>query len=181
MSTISNKEAALLGLLTSGPMHAYEIEKEIYNRSMRDWTEISMSSIYKVLARLEDRKLVVSEVKVSDSNRIQKKFTVTDDGRKVMHQWVTTKASAWERTVWPIDIAISNLDLLSTEEKIAAFGSYIRSVDESIACYNDLLGYLKEHCSFHSLSLALRPLKLLEAERSWATDMLNHYTNHPAS
>ena len=45
MITISNKETALLMLLTERPMHAYQIERVVKDRDMRLWTEMSMSSI----------------------------------------------------------------------------------------------------------------------------------------
>lgn len=177
MITISNKEAALLGLLSEGPKHPYEIEKEIYNRSMRDWTEISMSSVYKVLARLEDKDLVISVVKMSENNRTQKVYTVTPLGLQTMQGWVKDRVSRWEKSIWPVDIAMSNLSLLSSEEIVENFRSYIRSIDESINCYNDLLGYLTANCRFQSLSLATRPLHLLLAEKNWATEVLSHYEN----
>ncbi|HBB91541.1 MAG TPA: PadR family transcriptional regulator [Bacteroidales bacterium] len=175
MSTISNKEAALLGLLSVEAKYPYEIEKEIYNQSMRDWTEISMSSVYKVLAKLEEKDLVISEVKMSESNRAQKVYTVTPRGRRLMQGWITARTAKWEKSLWPIDIAMSNLALLPKEEIIENFRSYIQSVDESIKCYNDLLGYLTEHCQYHSLSLATRPLLLLQADRKWAEEVLAHY------
>lgn len=56
MIKISNKEMALLGLLSEKPKHAYEIENDIKERDMRYWTEISKSSIYKLLNKLEKKK-----------------------------------------------------------------------------------------------------------------------------
>jgi DNA-binding PadR family transcriptional regulator len=172
MIPLTNKEASLLGLLSEGPKYPYEIEKEIDNRSMRDWTEISMSSVYKVLERLEQRGLVASEVKLSESNRAQKVYQATAAGLEQMRSWVITKISSWERCLWPLDIAISNLPLLSREETVEGLESYIRSVDKAIQCYQDLLGYLKEHCQSHSWSLALRPLHLLRAEKAWAEEVV---------
>lgn len=177
MNTISNKEAALIGLLSEGPKHAYEIEKEILNRSMRDWTEISMSSVYKVLAKLEEKDLVISEVKMSESNRIQKVYTVTPRGIRLMRGWIASRTAQWEKCLWPIDIAMSNLSLLSPAEIIENFRGYIHSVDENIKGYNNLLGYLSDHCEYHSLSMAKRPIHLLRAERTWAQEILSHYEN----
>ncbi len=177
MTTISNKEAALLGLLSEGPKYPYEIEKEIYNRSMRDWTEISMSSVYKVLERLEGKKMVTSEVKLTVNNRTQKVYAVTSEGTNSMREWVAAKLSGWEKSLWPVDIAMSNLQLLSRDEIAESFRQYIKSVDEAIKCYTDLLEYLKIHCQFHSLSLALRPIHLLKADRKWARSILSHYSH----
>jgi hypothetical protein len=54
--------------------------------------------------------------------------------------------------------------------------AYIRSINESVRCYQDLLSYLEKNCSFPAHSLARRPMFLLEAEKKWATEMLEHYS-----
>jgi len=41
-------------------MYGYEIEHEVYQREMRYWSEISMSSIYKVLKKIEEKGYVKS-------------------------------------------------------------------------------------------------------------------------
>ena len=66
MPTLSNKETALLMLLSEQPMHAYQIEKIVEQRAMREWTEISMSSIYKLLRKLEARRLISSRQQQSE-------------------------------------------------------------------------------------------------------------------
>ena len=64
-SSLSNAEAALLGLLAEKPMHPYQIEQEVRYRDMRFWTELSMSSIYKLLRKLEREGLVIKKVQKS--------------------------------------------------------------------------------------------------------------------
>ena len=54
MIEISNAELALLSLIVEQPRHAYEIEQVIEERNMRYWTEIGFSSIYRLLAKLEE-------------------------------------------------------------------------------------------------------------------------------
>ncbi len=72
MNELSNSEAALLGLLSEEPMHPYKIDQEFEYRDMRSWTELSMSSIYKLLRKLEKEQLVNSEKIISSENRLQK-------------------------------------------------------------------------------------------------------------
>ena len=88
MATLSNKEAALIGLLLEEPMYPYQIEKAVQFRDMRSWTEISMSSIYKVLSKLEEEGFVESRVSISDENKPQKVFSVTGNGKRAMREKV---------------------------------------------------------------------------------------------
>ncbi|MBC8375118.1 MAG: PadR family transcriptional regulator, partial [FCB group bacterium] len=80
--TISNAEAALLGLLAEKPKHPYQIEKDVEYREMRTWTDLSMSSIYKLLKKLEDQKLVTSEMVLTEDNRARKIYSISEAGRE---------------------------------------------------------------------------------------------------
>jgi DNA-binding PadR family transcriptional regulator len=88
MPIISNREAALLGLLCERPMYAYEIEKIIEERNMRHWTEISFSTLYYELKKLKKKKLVTSKTKLSKNNIAQKIYTINNEGKKAMKEKV---------------------------------------------------------------------------------------------
>ncbi len=178
MPTINNKEAALLGLLCEGPKHPYEIEKEIEDRSMREWTEISMSSVYKTMTRLEQKELAASKIQVSSSNRSQKVYTVTPSGQKILKEWVENQLSAHVIPKWPIDIAISNLALLTESEVFNALRNYIETLEENITGYGNLLDYLKSvNCPQYRYALAMRPLYLMKAEKEWALSYQNEFNS----
>ncbi len=53
IDTLTNTELAVLGLLAERPKHGYQIEQDIVERGMREWTEIGFSSIYYILNKLE--------------------------------------------------------------------------------------------------------------------------------
>lgn len=165
---ISNTEAAILGLLSEKPRHPYDIEKTIEERGMREWTEISLSSVYKVLNKLEQKKLVKSKTQISERNQSQKVFHITTAGSKEMVKKVTHLLSQWEKSIWPVDIGISNIHLLNNEEKLQCLEKYKNSVDEAIQCYRELEKYLSKYCSLTQISLAKRPLFLLNGEKKWA-------------
>lgn len=169
---ITQLEAALLGLLCEKPMHPYEIEKTIEARSMREWTEISMSSVYKTLRALERQGLVKTELRLSKANRAQKVATVTPAGREAMRQKVMALLSHLQKPLWPVDIALSNLGLLTPKEAETCLEKYIADTNKTIECYQALRGYLEEHCPLQNIQLAERPLHLLAAEAQWAGEFL---------
>jgi len=168
MVTISNKETALLGLLSEKPMHAYEIETCIKERSMRDWTEISMSSVYKLLKKLEDGKLVKSSVTLSKNNVAQKTYSLTPEGRKAVKEKIKTLLCEPEKTIYQVDLASSNLWLLSKKEAINCLDIYEKKIASGIKCYQELEKYLLCcQCPEHRMALARRPQYLLKAEIEW--------------
>ena len=177
MSTISNIEAVLLGLLTEKAMHPYEIEKCVVDRDMRGWTEISMSSIYKVLGKLEKRLLVDVHIEMTETHVAKKVYTITDRGWAEVKQKVLELVSEIPVIIYPVELGLHNLHLLSAAEKEAAIRSYIRSIDQHIACFTALEEYLGTECPVHRVALAKRRQYILKAEREWAESFLREVKN----
>ncbi len=178
MSTISDRESTLMGLLYEHPRHAYEIELEIKDRSMDYWTQISQSSIYKLLAKLEKRKLVSSKVKLSEKNMAQKVFSLTESGRVEFKAKLKDLVSKWMPTIEPIDTGLANLYVLEKEVAIECLNKYNKSLEEILDGYKALENYLKEkNCTLGNLQLATRRIYLLKAEKEWLESFLEEFKN----
>lgn len=172
--SISNAEAALLGLISEGPMHPYQIEQEVKYRDMRFWTELSMSSIYKLLRRLEKEGLVSREDKVSPENRLRKLYSISKEGKKALKMKIEHILSVPEHTRWQVDIGMYNLNLISDNKVWDSLSKYKIALQEKVKCYHDLLKFLQEaNCSNHRFEIAKRPVYLLEAEIKWVDSYLN--------
>lgn len=171
MIIINNIEAGILGLLCEKSMYGYEIEKIIEERNMRMWTEISFSTIYYVLKKLEKKVYVKSESKII-KNRMQKIYSVTKEGKKVFQEKVKLLISKWERPIWPIEIGLSNISILNKKTIQQCFENYIESIDKAITIHKELEKYLLKNCDLANVSLARRPLYILEAEKRWIKELL---------
>jgi DNA-binding PadR family transcriptional regulator len=178
MITISNKEAALLGLISEKPKHAYEIENDIKKRDMRYWTEISMSSVYKLLNKLEKRKLLESKVKLSKNNITQKVYSITELGKKTFEGKLNELISSWQPSKHQIDIGLANLSFITKKEAIEKLTKYSESIDKMIKCYKELEKFLiKEKCPLGNIQLATRRIHLLKAEKNWLSKFIEEYKN----
>ncbi len=168
MDKLSNAEAALLGLLSEGPMYPYQVEQEVECRSMRDWTELSMSSIYKLLARLEKQGLVLRANEVSKENRLRKRYSLSDDGKKALHDKLVALLSSPEHIRWQVDIGTYNCDLLPAKVVQKSLKEYRKALEKSIKCYEELHQYLRDcDCPPHRFAVANRPIFLLKGEIEW--------------
>jgi DNA-binding PadR family transcriptional regulator len=168
---ISNKETALLGLLNERAMHGYEIEQEVKQRDMRYWSEISMSSIYKILKKLEERKMVQYEVKLTSNNVAQKVYNITTKGKEALRLKVATLFTHFDHHRWELDLAISNLGVLSKEQVQHSILAYIAKLEELYKGYGELHKYLiSEGCPLFRMALAQRPQYLYKAEIEWAKE-----------
>jgi DNA-binding PadR family transcriptional regulator len=168
MQEISNAEAALLGLLSEEPMYPYQIEQEVKYRDMRSWTELSMSSIYKLLKNLEKNGLVMRVNEVSDENRLRKLYSISEEGTKVLQDKLRTLLSDPEHIRWQVDIATYNCDLLPLKTVQKALKEYRKGLEKNIAGYEGLQKFLKDSgCPSHRQGVAVRPVYLLKGEIEW--------------
>jgi DNA-binding PadR family transcriptional regulator len=168
MSTILKNEVALLMLLSEGPKHPYQIEKDIQEASMDYWTELSQSSIYKTLRKLEEKGFATSEVALNERNVGQKTYTISEAGLAILKESLHLFLRQPEKAKWRIDLATSHLDLLPTETVRAALDEYEVELRKLIDGYRALEGYLESQaCPPHSLALARRPMRIYEGELLW--------------
>ncbi len=170
---ISNAEAALMGLLAENPKHPYQIEKNVDYRDMRSWTDLSMSSIYKLLNKLEQAELVSAEVELADGNRARKVFQITDAGREALEIKLRELLRKPVLPKDPFHVGIYNSDLLLPDEVLACLEQYRESVQEIIAGYGKLEQFLKDsNCSPARLAVAVRPRYQWEGEMLWLDEYL---------
>jgi len=166
--TLSNTEAALLVLLAEGPAHPYQLDKLIADRSMDEWSELSRSTVYKTLAKLEAKGLAWSEGSLTERNVGRRTYAISVEGQDALKETLLTYLSKPERAVWRVDLATSHLGLLDPGEVEAALDRYAAELEANVECYGKLEEYLvASGCSGPSLALARRPRFLFLAELEW--------------
>lgn len=177
MADLSNAEAALLGLLSERPMYPYQIEQQVKYRDMRSWTALSMSSIYKLLRKLEKDGFVTRTNEISSKNRLRTLYAASPRGRKTLRQKLTELLSQPEHIHWQVDIATYNCDLLPRRAVQSALAKYRRTLEERVACYEALLKFLQDAgCPPHRFGVATRPIFLLKGELQWVDTYLELLT-----
>lgn len=173
MDDISNAEAALLGLLSEGPMYPYQIEQEVQYREMRFWTELSMSSIYKLLNNLEKKGFVERSNEISPENRLRKLFSISDTGKKALQIKLEKLLGEPEHVRWQVDIGTYNCDLLPEKTVRKSLKEYRKALEKNIKGYEDLQQFLRDSgCPAHRLGIATRSIFLLKGEIEWVDSYL---------
>lgn len=169
---LTNSEVALLGLLSERPKHAWQIERDVENRSMRTWTELSQSTIYRQLTSLHKAGLVESAQEVVDG-RARKVYSLTDAGLEALRDRLLGLLAEPESPMWGIDLATYNVNLVPVKAAIAALEGYREKLQAGIACWEATEEYMSAHtCPTHRLAVVRRPRYLLEAEIRWVDDFV---------
>ena len=80
--TLTDAEFVVLSLICEQPMHGYQIEAEITQRNMRTWTDLSTSSIYYLLGKLEEKGWIeqITADEGDTRGKPRKIFQSTDEG-----------------------------------------------------------------------------------------------------
>lgn len=72
-------ELAILGLLKEGPMHGYELRKQLSQKLGLFW-KVSFGSLYPTLRRLERRGAVVAVDRGPQTSRRKREYAITEAG-----------------------------------------------------------------------------------------------------
>ena len=170
---ISEREAAVLGLLCERPLYGYTIGKIIEERGMRYWTAIGFSSIYYVLKRLERRNLITSTCEQQETGPSRRIYTITPAGRRDMERAVRVFLSTYSRNTSAFDLGITNLNLLTPEDAVACLKKRLGLIDRVIST---VISRREEKCRegrpYYVIALFDRALAQVQVERDWVTGFI---------
>ncbi|MGC9516435.1 MAG: PadR family transcriptional regulator [Methanomicrobiales archaeon] len=173
MYRISNIEAAILGILYEHHHYAYRIEQIINKRGMGNWADIGFSSIYYVLKRLQEKKLVESELRTVEGKPSRKVYHITNEGRRAMEEKIKNVLSVNKKQISPFDLGMANIDIIDPEAALKCLENYLKSTDERIESLEKLIAWHEnEKSPFNVIALFSRPLALLKAEKIWVNELI---------
>ena len=83
-------EYAILGLLDGQPMYGYEMFQQFQGGTLRQIVHLEMSQMYAFLKKLERLEYIEAELEPQGIRPPRRIFHLTDPGRAVFHEWLTT-------------------------------------------------------------------------------------------
>ena len=154
-----------------GGCHAYDINKRIEDRGMRNWTNIgldfSFSTIYRTLDRLEKDELVESFEEEID-NRSRKTYKITNLGYVILKKKVYNVLNNYiGRNDKDFYVAFSMFPILNPEQQSEAFANSIEAIKKH---KKELKGMLEQSLTeFPKMpitvtGLFIHPIKILQAD-----------------
>ncbi|HRY61110.1 MAG TPA: PadR family transcriptional regulator [Candidatus Fermentibacter sp.] len=169
---LSDAGAALLGLLSEEPMHAWEIERNVGYRDMRSWTDLSQSSIYRHLKVLEKAGFVTSDAE-EVSGRLRRVFSIAPEGREALAGRLLEILGEPLLQKCRIDMATYNYDLVPGPEAARRLSAYREALAARIGCYREVEEFMKESgCPWFRLAVPRRVVRMAQAEMEWIDDFL---------
>jgi len=178
---------ALLGFLNYGPMTGYELKK-FFDTSVAHFWNAELSQIYPTLKAMDSEGLVEMEVDVQADRPNRKVYTITDDGRRNLLEWLAKPAEP-EQVREPILIKVFFGANVSREELIRVlqqqvkdlkgYGAYLQQCEFMIARFAEGIGMAQE-APFWALTPKLG-MKHCQAEAEWAEGAIQTVEQMPDS
>lgn len=154
-----------------GGCHAYDINKRIEDRGMRNWTNIglnfSFSTIYRTLDRLEKDELVESFEEEID-NRTRKTYKITNLGYDILKKKVYNVLNNYiGRNDEDFYVAFSMFPILNLEEQTGAIVNSIESIKKhkkelKVMLEESLVEFPK--MPINVTGLFIHPIKILQVD-----------------
>lgn len=164
-------ELTLLGIVMEDECHAYNIEKIIERRGIRERLNIGFSTIYATLKKMENNFLLESRHITQRKLPGRRIFSITSMGKRLFTEEMMKSLSQPRRTESPFEIALCFAHLLNKND-----------LRESLSLYDAELGRLIKakvreiiNCDAADTierGLLTRPLTLLQSERKWLREFM---------
>jgi DNA-binding PadR family transcriptional regulator len=171
---LTDAELVILSLICEGPQHGYQIEQQISFRNMQAWTDLSTSSIYYILGKLEEKGLIkqVPNQGKDAPERPRKVYQLTQEGGSVWKKATLEALSRPKITYTNFLMGLHNLWNIPPEEALEAVQTYREWLE------TDLLRQRKE---LEDIGISMFPLDVLfdygfvlgDAELSFLDDLID--------
>ena len=178
---LTDAELVILSLICETPLHGYQIEQQISLRNMRAWTDLSTSSIYYLLGKLEQRGLIeqTSEELADSSDRPRKVYQLTQEGELKWKEATLQALSQPKITYTNFLMGLHNLWNIGPKEALEAVITYRDWLEKDLQRQRDEL---------ESVGMSFFPLDVLfeygfvlgDAELSFLADLITRLEERAA-
>jgi DNA-binding PadR family transcriptional regulator len=175
-SELTEPEFLVLGLVAEMPRHGYQLDQEIEQRGMREWTSIGFSSIYFLLSKLEKKKLVRS--KEPSREKAKKVFTATAAGRRALISQTLASLSSYRVTSSSVLLGMLHWPVLKKDEALRALQERTQSISREM---DRLCNIRVERQPLPDFVETLFDFSLgqLQAEEEWIARTLDYMKTKP--
>jgi DNA-binding PadR family transcriptional regulator len=165
-------EITILGIVSEGPSHAYNIEKIIAERGIRDRTNIGFSTIYAVLNKMQANGFLTSSFESQKNLPGRRVYAITPKGQQRFYEEIVKALSQPQRLPSLFETGLAYSKSLRKEDLKEALGLYDAELGRQIQNKVHELTDLQNLSDQVKRALLTRPLALLQAERKWVRELM---------
>jgi DNA-binding PadR family transcriptional regulator len=163
---------AILGILTDGPLHGYELKRVLADSEHGFWT-VSFGSLYPALRRLEKRGFV--SVATDDGPR-RKVYQLTAEGKAYFQELLETPGAAEEDRAFTL--RLSFFRYLDPDSRIGVLerrrAHLTTRLAESRRSMKESANRTKRRMDDYTLALMTRSMSSTEADIAWLDELIEN-------
>ena len=158
---LSNVELILIKFLKTEPSYAYEIERMIEDREIRQWVKIGGTTIYQVLDRLCKKGLLNYKIEKEGNMPQRKRYYVSDKGNCAFNDAAIKVLKNSEFYYFDLTVGLACRHFMEAEV-------FNKSIQDRLASLNDFIEHFNE--KFEKARVIYSSRRLLVKEY-----LLSHY------
>lgn len=171
---MSSIDLIVLGCVAKWPRSAYDIQKDVEEHNLSEWTRISILSIYKKVLRLKEQGYIGGDEVAEERHATKNVCHITDKGRKYMKSLMTEQSLHASKILLDFNAVICNLNKVDKPTALVLIKNIIYWIEESRRYYNSAM---KEHSDIPLVggTVIERQEKVCVALLAWAQNLYDCY------
>lgn len=179
MSNLSDAELTILGLVAESPRYGSEIEQLLEQRGVREWLSMGFSSLYVILNRLEEQKLLNSSLRPDYTGTARKVFEVTEAGRGVLQTAIADLLRQPYKVGDGFELGLANINTLKPSHAYQVLTHHREDLEDRLERVEKLLNATMDDTR---RDLYTHSLAIMRAELEWLGEFLADWLRrHPGA
>ncbi|OHD29224.1 MAG: hypothetical protein A2086_16665 [Spirochaetes bacterium GWD1_27_9] len=173
---MTDSEFTILSFIEDGLNYSYIIEKLIEERRLRDYFELSFSSIYFLMGHLEEKKYIETYQSFGKKGVGKKGIKITELGKDALRKSIDERFSGKPLLSHPIDYILFNCHHTNSAELKAGINKYIREAERIYLFYQQREDELKDDksASLGEKLVLSHFISKIKNEIEWAKEVRNN-------
>lgn len=136
---MSGIDLIVLGCVAKQPRSAYDIQKDVEEHNLSEWTRISIPSIYKKVLRLNEQGYIAGDEVAGERFATKNVYHITDKGREYMESLMTEQSMQTPKVLLDFNAVICNLNKVDKPTALVLIKNIISGIEESKQYYHSAL------------------------------------------
>ena len=171
---MSGIDLIVLGCVAKQPRSAYDIQKDVEEHNLSEWTRISIPSIYKKVLRLEEQGYIAGDEVTGERAAKKNIYHITDKGREYMESLMTELSMCQPKVLMDFNAVICNLNKVDKPTALVLIKNIISGIEGSKQYYHSAL---KEHADIPLVGRTImeQQEKVCVTLLKWAQNLYDSY------
>jgi len=180
---ITDAELTILNLVAEGARYGHEIQELIDKRGLRDWVAIGFSSIHYLLNQLEERHLLMSELRSDGHQPARKVYSLTEAGQGILQTAIADRLRQPRPFGTGFELALANLNALKPAQVYQIVSQHRGDLSQRLLAVEKSFQRQQKNADMpeHIEALYTHSIILMEAELKWFDEFLKSWSRrYPA-